>query len=217
MEKEKIILFQGDSVTDCDRNRLDASDLGEGYPARVAAGLTAMHPEYKATFVNRGISGNRIRDLLARYEEDILAVNPDFLSILVGINDTWRRYDENDPTSTQEFESTYRSLLTKVRQDLPQCRILIMEPFLLTSLPDRAAWREDLDPKIQSVRALAREYADFYLPLDGMFARKEIEEGRPQELAEDGVHPSAVGHSVIADEYLKVLMRYFEWTERGGR
>jgi lysophospholipase L1-like esterase len=201
----QVVLFQGDSVTDCGRDREDINSLAEGYPGIVAKIYGLLFPTTKVTFVNKGISGNRVIDLLGRYDEDFKAIKPDFLSILIGINDTWRRYDNNDPTSAKQFENTYRELLTKVKKDMPDCKIILIEPFVLNSLPDRATWREDLDPKIHVVRKLAKEFADYYIPMDGIFAKAEVEQYTCEQIATDGVHPTALGHGMIAEEYLKAL------------
>ncbi|MFT4144010.1 MAG: SGNH/GDSL hydrolase family protein [Mobilitalea sp.] len=201
----QVVLFQGDSITDCGRDRSDITSLGEGYPGVVAKLYHTLFPETKVTFINRGISGDRTIDLLERYKNDIEDVKPHFLSILIGINDTWRHYDCNDPTSTEDFEKNYRELLTRVKKDLPECKIMLIEPFVLNSLTDRASWREDLDPKIQVVRKLAKEFADFYIPMDGIYAKLEVENYSCSQLAEDGVHPTVLGHSIIAKEYLNIL------------
>jgi acyl-CoA thioesterase I len=201
----QVVLFQGDSITDCGRDFSDIGSLGGGYPNVVAKMYQLLFPDTKVTFINKGISGNRVKDLLARYEEEFKVLKPDFLSILIGVNDTWRRYDSNDPTSTEEFEKTYTELLTRIKKDMPNCKIMIIEPFLLNSVPERAAWREDLDPKIQVVRKLAKQFADYYLPMDGIYAKAEVEQYTCHQLAGDGVHPSALGHSIIAEEYLKTL------------
>lgn len=201
----QVVLFQGDSVTDCGRNREDITSLSEGYPGIVAKMYHLLFPGNKVTFINKGISGNRVIDLLDRYDADFKALHPDFISILIGINDTWRRYDSNDVTSAEQFERNYRKLLEKIKSDIPLCRIMVIEPFLLNSLPGLSAWRDDLDPKIQVVRKLAKEYADYYLPLDGIFAKEEVIRYNCKQLVEDGVHPNPLGHAIIAEEYLKVL------------
>ncbi len=206
-KKGQVVLFQGDSITDCGRDREDSTSLSEGYPGVVAGLYNTLFPDNGVFFINKGISGNRTKDLLERYDRDFKAVNPDFLSILIGINDTWRGYDSNDPTSTEEFEDNYRTLLEKIKADLPDCKIMLIEPYVLNSLPDRASWRKDLDPKIQVTRKLAKEYADYYLPLDGIFAKAEVERYTCKQIAGDGVHPNAIGHSIIAEEYLKALER----------
>ena len=207
LKKGQTLLFQGDSITDCNRDRDDISSLSDGYAGMVAKMYNSLIPDNNITFINKGISGNRVIDLLERYEDDFKAINPDFISILIGINDTWRRYKNNDPTSTESFEKSYRELLANIKKDMPSCKILMIEPFVLNSLPDRRAWREDLDPKINVVRELAKEFADYYLPLDGILAKTEVEEYNCKELAPDGVHPSELGHNVIAEEYMNILTK----------
>lgn len=223
----QTVLFQGDSVTDCGRDRgagarlfrrplssdggtgcgrgKGAEDLSTGYPGKVAQQYHALFPGNGVRFVNRGVSGDRARNLAERYEADFRAVRPDFVSILIGINDTWRRYDQNDPTTGEAFAQAYRTVLTRLRSDFPQVKIMLIEPFLLPADPGKAAWREDLDPKIQQVRALAHEFADYYLPLDGILNALSICPYDARALAADGVHPTDCGHTVIAWAYLKTL------------
>ncbi len=203
IQPNMTVLFQGDSITDVGRDR-ETDDLGRGY-ARIASGLfTAKYPSMNVTFLNKGISGNRTSDLLARWEEDCLALKPDFLSILIGINDTWRRFDSNLPTTTEQYESNYRELLTQVRDRLGDIPILIIEPFLMPFVPDKLNWREDLDPKIHAARKIAQEFHAYYLPLDGLFSAKSIECGYKVWSA-DGVHPSLAGHALIAQEWMKLV------------
>lgn len=203
--KGQVILFQGDSITDCDRDRENDSKLGNGYAAKVASIYETLYPETPLVFINRAVGGDRSRNLLERYEQDIKAVKPDFISILVGINDTWRRYDQNDPTTAEVFENNYETLLLKIKQDLPDAKIMMIEPYVLHTLEDRAAWHEDLDPKIQVVRKLAKKYADYFMPLDGILQRYLVEGYQEHDISEDGVHPSETGHGMIAKEYMKTL------------
>ncbi|MCL2478223.1 MAG: SGNH/GDSL hydrolase family protein [Treponema sp.] len=206
LKPDSVVLFQGDSITDCSRSKDGTEeDLGHGYPAKIAAIWEILFPGSDIHFKNRGISGNRVVDLLGRYDKDFKALNPDLVSILIGINDTWRRYDKNDPTGVQLFEDRYRTLLENIKRDLPKTIIVIIEPFLLDVIPERKIWREDLDPKIQAVRSLAKEYADFFIPMDGIFAKKAVEGIRETEMAADGVHPTPLGHGIIAAEWLRCL------------
>ena len=99
IQDQMRVVFQGDSITDAGRSRSDDTQLGEGDPNMVAAALAALYPERSLRFYNRGISGNRVRDLKQRWTEDAIALKPDILSILIGINDTWRAFDSGDPTS----------------------------------------------------------------------------------------------------------------------
>jgi len=198
------ILFQGDSITDCNRNRELEDNLGRGYALMASGMLAALHPELAPTCLNRGISGNRTGDLLERWEDDCLALKPDVLSLLIGINDVWRRYDRNLPTSAEEFEHNYRVLLSRTREALPEVRLILLEPFVLPVPDDRRKWREDLDPKIAIARQLAAENDALYVPLDGIFAAAATRQP-PAYWAEDGVHPSPAGHGLIARSWLEAV------------
>lgn len=200
-----IVLFQGDSVTDCNRDRNTPDSLGYGYPSLVSAVYNTLFPNSTTTFINRAVSGDRVRNLLARYREDIYNVQPTFISILIGINDVWRAFDQNDPCPPERFREEYAGLLTKIRADFPAVRIMLIDPFVLRSLPDRAGWHADLDPKQKIVKELAERCADYYLPLQAILNAKTGADFTAEELTADGVHPSRAGHAVIAAEYLKKL------------
>ena len=203
IEDNALVLFQGDSITDAGRNYQDDTVLGAGYAAMAAAWFSAMHPDKKVRFVNRGISGNRVKDLKARWKDDCLDLKPSWVSILIGINDTWRHYDSNDPTSTEDYENAYRNILKQITTHL-DARIIVCEPFLLPCPPDRLQWRVDLDPKIDAARRLAREFDAIYVPLDGIFAAAATQR-EPEFWAADGVHPSPAGHALIAQSWLKAV------------
>lgn len=203
LKQGELVLFQGDSVTDVGRNRDDGNDLGFGYPMFVASWFSAMYPDANVRFINRGVSGNRVRDLKARWRQDCLDLKPDWVSILIGINDCWRRYDSNDPTSVEAFEADYRYILDQVKEELG-AKIIILEPFVLPTPEDRMQWREDLDPKIQAVRKLAREYGALLIPLDGIMAQA-CTRREPAFWAADGVHPTPAGHALIAQAWLKAV------------
>jgi acyl-CoA thioesterase-1 len=201
MKSDERILFTGDSITDCGRVREDSEHLGFGYAAFIAARLQARLASPKLKIFNRGISGNRVRDLWARREADLMALQPTVVSILIGINDVWRRYDSGDATEVEAFKADYNRLLFTVRQSLTT-RIILLEPFLLHVPDDRYKWREDLNPKIDAIRELAVEYGTELIPLDGFFAQKATQ-APAAYWAGDGVHPSAAGHAAIADAWLE--------------
>ena len=195
------ILFTGDSITDCGRVREDANHLGFGYAAFIGARLQAYLASPELRIINRGISGNRASDLLGRVENDLLALKPTVVSILIGINDTWRRYDSKDATSAETFEKNYRGVLEKIESKL-DARVILLEPFLLHVPEDRYAWREDINPKIDVTRKLAVEFGAELLSLDGLFA--EMATQAPAAYwAADGVHPTAAGHALIAEDWLE--------------
>jgi len=203
IENHALVLFQGDSITDAGRNREVNTDLGWGYPALIAAWFSALYPEKKVAFLNRGNSGNRAGDLRARWKEDTLDLKPNWVSILIGINDTWRRYDSDDPTSAKVFEENYRAILESTRRST-SAHLILCEPFLLPMPEDRAAWREDLDPKIAIARQLAREYQAIFVPLDGLFAAAAVQREMPFWLP-DGVHPTTAGHALISQAWMKAV------------
>lgn len=203
IQDNAVVLFQGDSITDCGRVRDNEDSLGGGYANMTAAWFSALYPEKNVRFINKGISGNRVVDLQGRWKQDCLDLKPDWVSILIGINDCWRRYDRNDPTSVEKYESGYRDLLTQIKENL-NAKIILLEPFVLPHPEDRKAWREDLDPKIQAARNIAREFNTLYIPLDGIFAQASVKR-ESAFWAADGVHPTQAGHALIANAWLKTV------------
>ncbi len=208
LEKGMILLFQGDSVTDAGRTGYNKNGLGAGYPLLVSELLASRHPELEIQCVNRAVSGNRVRDLVQRWSEDTIAVNPDILLIEVGVNDTWRRFDSNDPTSAKRFEEEYRLLLERTRRET-HAQIVLISPFVLPINAERMSWEEDIAEKIAVVKRLAGEYKTEYIPLQDIMrsaAKKHAEQtGIITYYAGDGVHPTLTGHQLIADEVMKVL------------
>lgn len=208
IKKNTIILFQGDSITDCGRMREVESSLGDGYVQKISQRLNALYPDYHFHVINKGVSGNRVVDLHERWKKDCIDLQPTLVTILVGINDCWRRFDSNDPTSVDDYKETYRSLLTQI-MDHTDAEIIIMEPFLLPVIEHNSEWsagqhqwRVDLDPKIHAVRTIARELRVKFIPLDGIFAKLATQ--LPMEYwTVDGVHPTEAGHEAIAQEWLK--------------
>jgi acyl-CoA thioesterase I len=194
------VLFIGDSITDAGRDRSDPLSLGDGYAAVVARTYSSSG----VRFLNRGISGNRVRDLKARWQVDCLDLAPDLLSIMIGVNDTWRRYDRDDPTSAEAFEADLKTILAQVRTALPATRLVVLEPFLLPVSEAQAAWREDLDPKLAAVRRQADAFGATLVPLDVVLTEAALKTG-PAALAHDGVHPTPEGHTLIAQTWLSVV------------
>ena len=197
LDPRRTVVFAGDSVTDCGR-RTDPEALGAGYVRNLYDDLGARRPR----IINAGISGNRAVDLVSRWATDVLALEPSLVSVLIGINDTWRRYDEDDPTTAESFEASYRALL-----DPLTCPVVLVEPFLLPVKDGQDAWREDLDPKLDVVRKLAVEYGAILVPADVELNRQASNVGAAA-LAHDGVHPTAAGHRAIADLWRQVVLEH---------
>ena len=192
------VLLTGDSITDWGRDRSDPTSLGHGYAGIVAALAGARRPDLGLTFFNRGVGGDTAGMLRARWDEDAAALAPTVVSILVGVNDTWRRYDAGTPTSTDEYEDNLRAIVATVD------RLVLVEPFLLPVTADQHAWREDLDPRIAVVRRVAAEHRAVLVPADGLFAAAAVRTA-PEEWAFDGVHPTPAGHGLLAEAWLRAV------------
>ncbi|CAB4923807.1 unannotated protein [freshwater metagenome] len=191
-----INLFIGDSVTDCGREI--EPPYGDGYVREIArSGLLG------GQIINVGTSGHRLIDLENRWQADVLDHKPELVSIAIGINDTWRRYDDNDETTAQDFRDRYHRLLTQTKSVLnPQ--FVLCEPFLLAVQEEMHTWREDLNPKIQIVHEMAKEFSAILVPFDQHF--NTLATKMPMsELAEDGIHPTVFGHQEMAKLWLSSI------------
>lgn len=201
---QSTVLLIGDSITDAGRDRENELDLGRGYAFLTATLFTQRNPEHGVRFYNRGISGNRVRALQERWDSDCLALAPDVVSIMIGVNDTWRRYDKNDPTTAEDFEAGYRDILDRTKERL-DAQFLLIEPFLTPVRDEQYTWREDLDPKISVVRRLATEYGATLLAADGIMAQAAART-RADQWAHDGVHPTPAGHALLAENWLSLVV-----------
>ena len=211
----KIILFQGDSITDCGRNR--DSDLyrggGTGYPTMVSGLLGAKEP-YRYTFYNRGISGNRVVDLYARIRIDMINLKPDYISILIGINDVWHEYSHKNGVDAEKFEMVYNLLIEELKRDLPDVKIMILEPFVLPGCatksdaenPDR--WEffvKETALRREAARRVAEKQNILFVPLQELFDKANVDAPNDQYWLVDGVHPSPAGHELIKNAWLEAF------------
>ena len=201
MKKIKL-LFQGDSITDAHRNREDHHDLGLGYPKYAAEFIKESYPDVEFEFIDLGIGGNQTKDLVARLESDFIDIQPDIVSILIGVNDTWHHADDHSWIPAELFEERLRTVLDGIRSRT-NAKIMILEPFLIP-IEDKEFFREDLDFKIDIVRKLALEYADVYLPTDGLLWSAYIGDD-PLSFAADGVHPTEKGAEFIGKMYAEYI------------
>ena len=189
-------VFIGDSVTDC--GRLVEPPYGNGYVFNIA-----QSGRLAGEIINVGTSGHRLVDLENRWNTDVLAHNPTLVSVAIGINEVWRRYDSNDPTSVEDFEERYRRVLTATKAH-GNPELILCEPFLLEVRDEMKTWREDLDPKIAVVHKMAAEFGAKLVSFDQRF-KAIAQEIAMTELADDGIHPSKLGHEIIADLWLRTV------------
>ncbi len=201
------VLFQGDSITDAGRDRSDFHNLGSGYPKYAAKYIREKYPRAEFEFINLGISGDRTENLVERLQSDFIDVSPDVVSIMIGINDTWHRAADANWLPHADFEANYRKILTEIKEKT-RAEIIMIEQFLLPA-EDKDFFRVDLNPKIDITRRLAREFADVYIPLDGLFAKALLR--HPSKYwSDDGVHPNANGSEFIGRLYAEAFSELTE-------
>ena len=203
------ILFLGDSITDAGRNRDKPSSLGEGYPLLISSRLSADYPG-QYMFRNTGISGDRVVDLYARIKSDCWNWQPDVLSVLVGINDVWHDLrDDPNGVDAERFRRVCQMLVEDTLERMPDIKLLIMEPFVLSGMATQANWQifaEEVPQRAQAVREVAEQFHAHFLPLQGLLD-DACKRCPPEHWLADGVHPTPAGHQLIADAWLDLFRR----------
>ena len=198
------LVFIGDSITDCGRRQPPNAPHGNGYVNLVRAFLIARYPQLGLDILNRGISGNTVRDLAARWEEDVIRLQPDWLSVKIGINDVWRtvtgRHKEAVPLD--EYAATYERLLRRTRE-ATSARLILVDPYVIeTSRGD--PFRSLIDQYIPAVHRLAERFGAISVPTQAAF--DEALAAQPSGYwADDRVHPNTAGHAIIARAFLRAV------------
>lgn len=212
----EIILFQGDSITDCGRNREDASSTGVGYVHMVKGELGCEYPgEYE--FINKGISGNRIVDVYARIKKDIINLKPEYLSLLIGVNDVWHELGgKHNGVAADKFEKIYDMLITEILEALPNVKIMIMEPFVLEAEKTAATeaeperwdcFRTEVPLRAAAAKRIAEKYGLSFIALQDKF-NEACKLAPASYWLRDGVHPTPMGHWIIKNEWIKAFRGY---------
>lgn len=164
------ILFQGDSITDTGRNRGDsaansASALGTGYPLLVASAVLKTNADRGVRFYNRGVGGDRVPDLAARWQKDTITLAPDVLSVLVGVNDYWHKRLRGYTGTVADYENGYFALLEEARRALPEIRFVVLEPFVMRVGAVDASWFPEFDQRRAAAERVARRIGATFVPL----------------------------------------------------
>ena len=206
----KTILFQGDSITDCGRKRDVFDNMGWGYPLLVKSQLGFENIE-EYSFINRGISGNRVVDVYARIKSDIINLKPDYMSILIGVNDVWHEFGAKNGVDAEKFEKIYCMLIEEIKEALPDIKIMLLEPFCLRAsatenteeIPDKwENFNSEVKKRAEKTNAIAEKYNLKFIPLQNKFDEVAEKSNNIYWLA-DGVHPTPMGHELIKREWLK--------------
>ena len=208
----KRILFQGDSITDCSRDREKFYDMGHGYARFVAGALGLDYPgEYE--FINRGIGGNRSVDIYARIKADFINLKPDYASIYMGVNDSWHEIVRQNGVDTEKFEKIYSMLIDEVQAAYPNVKLMIIAPFVLEGsatcnfedIPDRwDRFKVDVPEKAAACKRIAEKYGLPLIELQPAF--DEACKLAPADYwTYDGVHPTPCGHEIIKRLWLETF------------
>ncbi len=201
------IVFTGDSVTDMDRARPVGEglfdNLGRSYVRVVENLLMTCYPELKLRISNTGCSGNTSRDLLHRFGTDVLDLQPDWVSICIGINDVWRQFDSPAMPDQHVLPEEYRANLEKMLTSL-QGRVkgvFLLTPYYIepsTADPMRAR----MDEYVAICRELAEQYGCVFVDFQGTF-EKYCRHHHSSFVAWDRVHPNQIGATILAREFLR--------------
>lgn len=210
----KLILFFGDSITDAERNRAIEISTGEGFVTMVSGELGYLYPG-KYRFLNRGVHGNRLPQLLTRLHADVIAHKPQILTILVGINDLFHEYNHKIKDGRERYEAYYRLLLEEIKKALPETKVILMSPFAFEGQktvsdkenPDRFEFlTSEIPHRAKIVEKLAKEFGCAYLPLHEKF-EQAVKLTSSEIYLEDGIHPNPAGSYLLAEEWLALFER----------
>jgi lysophospholipase L1-like esterase len=203
----QTLLFTGDSITDCGRRGAEAP-LGNGYARMCTDLIVARYPQHLLKVINTGISGNTVRDLRNRWSDDVIRHQPDFLSIMIGINDVHRYLHKAETSvSPEEYADLYDHILTRVAKET-RARLILIDPFYISTERDGTSFRQtvlDTLPKyIKTVHAMVKKYKTRHVKLHEIFAA-QLKHHAPDRFCPEPVHPTPSGHLVMAHAWLKEM------------
>ncbi|MFU8848084.1 MAG: SGNH/GDSL hydrolase family protein [Opitutales bacterium] len=203
LKKGSVIVFQGDSITDAGRDKSiaepnDAKALGRGYAAMLAGSLLGQYADLELKVYNRGISGNKIPDLAGRWQQDVIDLKPDVLSILVGVNDLWHQFAFGNKykATVQDYENGYRELIERAQREVPGVQIVIGEAFTTREAEEF----KPLKDYAAVCKKLAAEFKLPFVPFDSIF-KSAIQSAPAKFWLGDGIHPSIPGHALMANAW----------------
>lgn len=209
-KKGDTILYQGDSITDAGREKAkelpnNPQSFGSGYAFLAASVLMSKLADPGLTLYNRGISGNKVYQLAERWQKDCLDLRPDILSILIGVNDYWHQRNGNYDGTVEIYEADYRALLHRTRENLPEVKVVICQPFyvLNTSAVDES-WVKPMSEYQDAAKRIATDFGAIWVPFQKVF--DEAVKYAPSAFwTRDGVHPSMAGAQLMAEAWLRAV------------
>lgn len=212
-EKGSKVVCIGDSITDFERARPLGEGLfggiGKSYVGIVDGLLKATDPSLHLRFINMGISGNNVRDLDARWQTDVMDLKPDYVTVLIGINDVWRQFDTPEITENHVYPQEYRETLSRlVKETLPTVKgMVLMTPYMMEP-NQKDPMRARMDEYGAIVKEIAKENQLPCIDLQAAFD-EYFQEYHPASVNWDRIHPNVAGHCVIARALLNGIG--FQW------
>jgi len=208
LTQDDVVLFQGDSITDAGRDKKVAAAnnfgaLGRGYATMIASALLGGHASQRLQCYNRGISGNKVPDLQARWQADTINLKPAVLSILIGVNDLWHKLAGKYDGSVADYEQGFTKLLADTCTALPKARLVICEPFVLRCGAVNEKWFPEFTERRAAAKRVAEAAGAAWVPFQAMFD-EAVNDAPPAYWAADGVHPTMAGHALMAKTWLDV-------------
>jgi len=209
LDKNDIILFQGDSITDAGRAKDDAGinsqkALGSGYSFLAAADLLNLYPTKTLKIYNRGISGNKVYQLAERWEKDALDLKPNVLSILIGVNDFWHMKKHSYSGTIETYRNDYRALLDKTKQKFPDLKLIIGEPFAILGSAVDSSWFPAFTEYQEAAKEIANTFNAAFIPYQRIF-NNALKVAPGEYWSHDGVHPSIAGARLMASAWLETV------------
>ena len=199
------IVFFGDSITDCERDRSDIKSLGNGYVKILADKLRPIYPDMDIELINKGVSGNEVCDLLARVDDDVISLKPDACVIMIGINNTIHKFKFGKELDLKQFERDLKELITRLKEE--GIVVIFLEPFLLPA-PDKFRMRKLFDSELAVINKVVIPLADEFVAYDEMFNGLCAQTHHYTDYSEDGVHPTHRGSRLIADTAIKAIRKH---------
>ena len=202
------ILLQGDSITDAGRSREtqdtanDFAMLGNGYAKLIAYHLLSRYPDRELQIYNRGISGHKVPDLDNRWDRDAINLQPDLVSILIGVNDIWHKLNGNYDGTAEQYGEQLSALLARTKEAIPDAKLVVCEPFVLRCGAVNDNWFPDFDNRRAFCKQAAEEAGAVFVPFQSMFDEAVKAGSQPNVWAGDGVHPSAQGAGLMAMRWI---------------
>lgn len=240
LQQGSRILFQGDSITHGGRGDPNnpSHSMGHGYAFNIASEIGCKYAEKQYQFMNRGISGNNLPLLLERWQKDTIDLKPDVLSFMSGINDI----DVNNPNEddairmAEQYYNDYCKLIEWTKTELPDCKIIVLEPstyklnriFQLSrnaldvgefiphitqnelALAPSAIRKARIGRLQEYVRKVADKYDLIFVPMQDLFD-KALERAEDCYWNWDSLHPTYSGHYMMSRRWLEVVQKEIEF------